>query len=315
MRIGALVSSCVFVGVVGCGGAKGSHALAPNELTADQIDADPMALLPASPVAVANVDARAFYASGTLGAQLASVSEKVIPLGDDAGFNASRDVDRVVAATYSSQGADVVAVVSGRFDEAKIEAAAQAQAAKGASAIAESEYAGHHVFTVNGTGFTILTPKTALAGTQAAMRRALDRVQDGKNKREIAQWMQDTLATPSAAAAIAVDFTQPLTSAAVGSFQISFVKGLKTVRAVADFKPPGMHLAGTLTYVDAASAASASSGMKAAATMESLVAMTGLAPKLHDVSVSANAADVEVSLAVDDQAMRKMIAILPQMVH
>jgi hypothetical protein len=181
--------------------------------------------------------------------------------------------------------------------------------------IAESDYAGHHVFTMNGAGFAILTPKTALAGTQAAMRRALDRVHDGKNKREIAQWMQDTLATPNAAAAIAVDFTQPLTSAAIGSFQLSFAKGLKMVRAVADFKPPGMHLAGTLTYADAGSASSASSGMKAAATMESLVAMTGLAPKLHDVEVNAADTNVQVSLAVDDQAMRKMIAILPQMVH
>jgi hypothetical protein len=220
-----------------------------------------------------------------------------------------------VAASYSTQGADVVAVVSGRFDEAKIEAAAQTQAANGTSGVAESDYAGHHVFTVNGAGFAILTPKTALAGTQAALRRALDRVHDGKNKREIAQWMQDTLATPNAAAAVAVDFTQPLTTAAIGSFQISFAKGLKTVRAVADFKPPGMHLASTLTYADAASAASASSGMKAAATMESLVALTGLAPKLHDVSINTADADVQVSLAVDDQAMRKMIAILPQMVH
>jgi len=311
MRIRVLVFS---LGIVACG-AGGGHAHSPNGLSADQIDADPMALLPSSPLAVANVDARAFYASGSVGAQLAAVSERALPIGSDAGFKASRDVDRIVVAAYSAQGADVVAVVSGRFDEGKIEQSAQQQSAKSEGAIAESDYAGHHVFTVGSSGFTILTPKTALAGTQAAIRRALDRLHDGNTKRDLPQWMQDTLSTPNAAAAIVVDLARPMTSMAIGSFQISFAKGLTMVRALADFKPPGTHIAGTLTYADAESAASASSGLKQAMMMEGLVALTGLAPKLQDVDVSTTDSNVQVSMAVDDQDMTKLVTFLPKLVH
>jgi hypothetical protein len=274
-----------------------------------------MALLPSSPLAVANVDARAFYSSGSVGAQLAAVSERALPIGADAGFEASRDVDRVVVAAYSAQGADVVAVVSGRFDERKIEQAAQSQATRSGGAAAESDYAGHHVFTVGGSGFTILTPKTALAGTQAAIRRALDRLHDGTTKRDLPQWMQDTLSTPNAAAALVVDLAQPTTSLAIGSFQLSFAKGLTTVRALADFKPPGMHFAGTMTYADAQAAASASSGLKQAVTMEGIVALTGLAPRLQDVDVSTTDSNVQVSMAVDDQDMTKLVTLLPKLVH
>jgi hypothetical protein len=311
MRIGALVFS---LSLAGCGPGAG-HAISPSGLSAEQIDADPMALLPAAPVAVASVDTRAFYTSGSVGAQLASLSENLLPLADAAGFKASRDVDRVVAATYSAQGADMVAVVSGRFDEAKITQAVEQQTTKAAGAISESEYGGRHVFSVKGSGFTILTPRTALAGTQAAIRRALDRVHDGNAKRDLPQWMQDTLATPNAAAALAVDLTQPVSSISMGTLQMSFSKGLKMVRAVADFKPPGMHVAGTLTYADAASAASASSGLKQAVTMEGLVALTGLAPKLQEVTVNATDANVSVSLAVDDEDMRKLAAVVPKWVH
>ena len=80
-------------------------------------------------------------------------------------------------------------------------------------------------------------------------------------------------------------------------------------------KPPGTHFAGTLTDGDAAAGSSAASGIKTAVTMEGLVALTGLAPKLQDVNIATTDANVQVSLAIDDQAMRKLIAILPQLVH
>jgi hypothetical protein len=268
-----------------CGGA--GHPQTPSALTADQIDADPIALLPPSPIAVVDVDARAFYASGSVGAQLAALSEKAIPLGDESGFQASRDVDRVVAAAYGSQ--------------------------KAGSAITESDYAGHHVFTVAGGGVSILTPKTALAGTQAAVRRALDRIAAAKTTRELPSWMLDTLGTPNAAAAAAVDFSQPVTSAALGSIPLPAAKGVKTLRAVADFKPPGMHVALTLEYADAATATSAASSLKQAVSLEGLAAMTGLVPKLQQVSIAAAGANVQASFAVDETAMKKLAALLPQL--
>jgi len=66
-----------------------------------------MALLPAAPVAVASVDTRRLLHERSVAHSLASLSENLLPLADAAGFKASRDVDRVVAATYSAQGADM----------------------------------------------------------------------------------------------------------------------------------------------------------------------------------------------------------------
>jgi hypothetical protein len=296
----------------GCGGA--GHPQTPSALTADQIDADPIALLPPSPIAVVDVDARAFYGSGSMGAQIAALSEKVVPLGDEAGFQASRDVDRVVAAAYGSQGADAVAVVCGRFDESKITAAAEAhKTTKAGGTITETDYAGHHVFTVAGGGISILTPKTALAGTQAALRRTLDRVASGKVARDLPSWMLDTLGTPNAAAAAAVDFAQPVTAAALGSLPVPAAKGVKTARAVADFKPPGMHVAMTLEYADAAAASSAANSLKQAVSLESLAALTGLVPKLQAVAIASADTNVQASFAVDEAAMSKLAALLPRL--
>jgi hypothetical protein len=298
----------------GCGGA--GHPQTPSALTADQIDADPIALLPASPIAVVDVDARAFYSSGSVGAQLVALSEKAIPLGDEAGFQASRDVDRVVAAAYGSQGADAVAVLCGRFDESKITAAAEAhKTTKAGGTITESDYAGHHVFTVAGGGVSVLTPKTALAGTQAAIHRALDRIAAVKTTRDLPSWMLDTLGTPNAAAAVAVDFSQPVTSAALASVPLPAAKGVKTLRAVADFNPPGMHVAMTLEYADAATASSAAGSLKQAVSLEGLAALTGLVPKLQQVAIASAGTNVQASFAVDETAMKKLAVLLPQLAN
>jgi hypothetical protein len=312
-----LLGSILLSTALACGGCGGAgHPQTPSALTADQIDADPIALLPPSPIAVVDVDARAFYSSDSVGAQVAALSEKAVPLGEEAGFQASRDVDRVVAATYGSEGADAVAVLCGRFDESKITAAAEAhKTTKAGGTITESDYAGHHVFTVAGGGISVLTPKTALAGTQAAIRRALDRVAAVKATRDLSSWMLETLGTPNAAAAAAIDFSQPVTSAALASIPLPAAKGVKTLRAVADFKPPGMHVALTLEYADAATASAAASSLKQAVSLEGLAALTGLVPKLQQVAIASADANVQASFAVDETAMKKLAVLLPQLAN
>jgi hypothetical protein len=313
----ALLGAWLVVSAAGCAGGKGSvHATTPNELTAEQIDADPLALLPGSAMVVATVDARAFYTSDTVGAQLAAVSEQLMPIGDEAGFKASRDVDRVVLGTYASEGLDLAAVVSGRFDEAKIKQAAESHTqTRAGGLISASQYAGRNVYTVSDVGFTILTPKTALAGTQTGIRRALDRIRDGSPKREVSAWVQETIDTPNAAATVSADFSQPITSAAIGSFSLSWAKGLNRIRAVADFKPPGNHVAGTITYVDAASASAGAAGLEQAASMANLVALTGLTPRLGDLAIKTVDTNVQCSFSLDDQSLRNLAALLPKYVH
>jgi hypothetical protein len=314
-RLAIFAFTCLLA-AAGCGGGAGSHPTTPNELTADQIDGDPLALLPPAAIVVSTVDARAFYTSGTLGAQVAALSEQLIPIGDEAGFKASRDVDRIVAGTYGSEGLDTTAVVSGRFDEGRIRQAAEAHTQTHAGGlIAESTYAGRRVYTVSDVGFTILTPKTALAGTQSGIRRALDRIRDGIAKRDVPTWMEQTIATPNAAATLCADFTQPAVMAAIGSFSLSWAKGVDRVRAVADFKPPGMHVAGTITYADGASASAGAGALQQAATMANLVALTGLTPRLGDLAISTTDANVQCAFSVDDQALRNLLALLPKYMH
>jgi hypothetical protein len=316
MPRGWLLAVCLAASA-GCGGGNaGVHPVTPTALTAEQIDADPLALLPGSATVVATVDARAFYASGSVGSQVAALSEQLIPIGDEAGFKASRDVDHVVLGTYASEGLDLAAVVSGRFDEAKIKQAAEAHTQTHAGGlIAESLYAGRNVYTVNDVGFAILTPKTALAGTQTGIRHALDRIRDGQPKREIPPWVQQTIDTPGAAATVCADFAQPIVTAAIGSFSLSWAKGLNRVRAVADFKPEGTHVVSTITYDDAASASAGAAGLQQAATMANLVALTGLTPKLADVAIAPADKDVQCSFSVDDQSLRGLLVLLPKYVH
>src|SRR5947209_8302543 len=95
------------VALLACGG-KGANAAGSSR---DALDGDPLALLPGSPVFAGNVDARSLFGDATVAAELSALSDKLVPLGDDAGFLPSRDVDRVVFAGYASTGADVAAIV------------------------------------------------------------------------------------------------------------------------------------------------------------------------------------------------------------
>jgi hypothetical protein len=304
---------------VSCGGAKDNTAVvAPSDMTPDRIDADPVALLPAQAVAYGNFDARAFFASSSMGPQVARVTEQIIPIGEEAGFVPSRDVDRVYVGSYAVQGFDVVAVVVGRFDAARIAKVADDKTpTKSGALLVASDYAGRRIYTVNNVGFTILTSKTALAGTEQAIHRALDRIHDGTAKDgDVPKWMLDTINTPNAAAAVAADFaTQPIATASVGALPLPWLKGLKAVRALADFKPPGMHVASTLSYTEPAQATKGGDGLRAVSRIVALAAITGAVPKIQDLTIETKDADVQCSFALDDEGMRKVAAVLPQAVR
>ena len=80
-----------------------------------------------------------------------------------------RDVDRVVVGAYTTSGADAVAIVCGRFDPAKITAATQS---KGGTAIVHGMYAGRDTYAAGPAMYSVLTPKTVVAGTGDGVRRA-----------------------------------------------------------------------------------------------------------------------------------------------
>jgi len=105
-RVVLLLAALAAPAVAACGGKP---AATPVEAALD-LDSDPLALLPGSAVVVANLDAKAMFASASVGAQAGALADALLPLGDDAGFEARRDVDRIVLGVYPSTGADAVAL-------------------------------------------------------------------------------------------------------------------------------------------------------------------------------------------------------------
>ena len=301
---------------VACGGGNQGTVTAhvAGELTPAQIDADPLALLPGQALGVGTIDAHAFYASKSLGPQVAQLTEKYIPLGDEAGFSASRDVDRVTVATYSTQGADACAVVSGKFDEQKIAQVAKNHTpTKAGGLLVESKYAGRTLYTVSNVGFTVLTSHTALAGTEAGIRRALDRIKDGRATRSITPWMLETVETKGSATAVAMDFIgQPAAAAALATVPVSWLKGLRAARILGNFEEPGMHIAGSLTYGQAEEAQAGADGLKDIINKASVLAFIGIIPKLQSLDIKVAGANVECKFAVDDQAMRALLVNIPK---
>jgi len=300
-----LILSILFIAC----GDKNKDAKAPVQDTGMD---DAFALLPGNAIAVGTVDARAFFGSATFGADLAKLVEKYIPLGQEAGFQASRDVDRVTFGSYSYQGVDAAAVIIGRFDEAKIKAVAtQHTPTKGGGMLVLSQYAGRDVYTVNNVGFTILSPTKAIAGTESGIRRVLERIKDNRVKRDIAKWMIETCETPGAAAAVAGDFaTQPMPAEALRQLPIPFLQTMKALRVLVTFKDPGMQIAGSLTYPDGQAALTASEQVKQAASMSKWLSLIGI--KVQNVDIKTEKSDVQVKLEVDDQSLRQLVASAPQ---
>src|SRR5579883_579859 len=295
--------------LLACGG-KG--AAVGGEKKPD-LDADPLALLPGSVVAVGSFEARAVAdlgaSGGAAGAELAGLAGKLLPFGEDAGFNASRDVDRVVLGSYAMGGADFVAVLTGRFDQAKIEAATRA--ADGAP-IVRGAYADRTTYAAAGgpVQCAVLTPRTAAAGSVEALRRLLDRVKAGELERSIPPWMADTIETKGAQIAFAADFsTQPIAAAAIGAVNLDWLKSLRLARAVGNFEAPGMNVAATLTYADPPHAQAAVEGVRVVDGWLKVLGPVLGGMRLQNLQVDADGADLRCKFALDDQALRALLAL------
>jgi len=295
--------------VASCGGAKPAAVAAPPKV---DLDADPLALLPPSAIVVANVDAKALFGAEAIGPQIVELADKLVPLGADSGFDAKRDVDRILVASYTRDGKDVAAVVSGRFDEAKLAAATKA---KNGAPITKASYAGMDTYGVGQGIYAVLTGKTVVAGNPEAVHRVLDLVHDGKTGRTMPAWVADTLKTPGAEIAAAGDFSgQPLTAVAIGMVKLPWIAGTKEVRLLADVKPPGLDVTATLTYPTGEQASAAADGVKGLGTMLNLLGPLIGGMSVHDLAVEAKGADMQCKFAVDEKTLQKLLSMAPHAV-
>jgi hypothetical protein len=311
----AAVALCL---AAACG--KGANTAGGSRPT---VDGDPMALLPGAAIFAGNVDARALFADETVASQLASLSDRLVPLGDDAGFRASRDVDRVVFAAYATTGSDVAAILRGRFDVAKITAATHA---KNGAPIVRGTYAEQATYTVGGIAYAVLTPSTVVAGTGDGLRRVLERVHAGTFDRALPPWVNETLETNGADVAAVADFaTQPVASAAIGSLKLPWLQGLRTARVLAGFPKPGaggtsppppahgLTVAATLGYGVPQQADAAAHGVRFVDGWLKLIGPLLGGIRLQNLEVTTEQSDLRCKFAVDDQALGSLLALVPRL--
>ncbi len=309
----ARVATVAIAFCVSCGGAKQQEVVTPTAapvVSVESMERDPLVLFPSSALAMFTLDTKTFYASPTAGPQAAQLAEKYFPVGAEVGFSASRDLDRATAAFYSTSGADALVAFAGRFDEAKIAQAAQAHTATKAGLLVQSTYANRTLFTINNVGFTVLSPHLVLAGTETSIRRALDRLRDGKVTRDAPAWMLETLSTPAAAAAAAIDL-KSFPPNTFSGLPLKGMNGMTALRLRGNVQPPGMHVAGSVTYVDAQHAQAGAEGLQS--VLQSPIVSMALGLQLRDVKIQPAQSDAQVSFALDDASLRGLLARLPSM--
>src|SRR5690606_21276088 len=94
---------------------------------------------------------------------------------------------------------------------------------------------------------SILTDRTLVFGTQLGVRRVLERVEEGRLKREVPTWFETLLSEKAASFQLGIDLDAQPIPATLGE-KMPFMKGLRAARLLGNFRDPGMNLAGTLTY-------------------------------------------------------------------
>jgi hypothetical protein len=312
--LSALLLWCVLA-LVACGGNKPAEPTTPA--APKTLDSDPLALFPSGPLALARVDAKAVFAAGTSGAELAKLAERFLPIGEEVGFSAARDLSAIYAGSYSMQGVDALVVLTGSFNVEKIQKAADDKTPlKGGTTLTASPYAGRTIYTSRNVGFSVLTPHTVLAGTEAAIRRALDRCRDGVPTRNLPDTLVSTLETAGADGALAADLSNnPIGSINLGPMQLPGTAGLKVTRVLVDFKAPGLNVAGTLTYDTEEHAQAGAEGLKKMAKFVSGFAAIAPVPKLQNFDAKADKLDVQAKFAVDDKALRDLLVALPGLLN
>jgi len=283
---------------------------ADKNLNDEQIDLDPAPLLPGGAIGVLVLDANALYNS-MFGDKVRQVVEKRMPLPPSAGFEPKRDLTKAWIGFYSMQGADMAGVALGHFDRAKIEAAAaSAEPTPLGMPVVKTSYAGRTLYTAGTVGFSVLTAKTALVGNDTGMRRALDRIAEGRVKNQLPSYMQKLLAGTTAPIVFGADFTSsPVPDASRA--ELAFVNGLKTVALVGNFQDPGLNLAGTLTYADPDAARKGAQSLidlrRKVESVAPFLALLGIGQPVRKLEAEPKENDVSFVAGVDGAAVAVLL--------
>jgi hypothetical protein len=298
--------------VVACGGGEEVVIKTADgvELTAADIDRNPLALMPAGAVGVFSLDAPALFQSSA-GGRLLALTQARLPVPSAANFLPERDLTRIVLGLYSFQGVDFMGVATGQFDPAAIERVADGtQTTPLGSPLVRVEYAGRVFYVSANVGFVVLTPHTVVFGNETGIRRALDRIEAGRIAVEMAPELATLIERPGAPMAFGSDARNDPQVAATAS-QLAFLQGLTMMRAVGNFDAPGLNIAGTLTYADSAAAERGGASLQQLkqnlSTVGFLASMLGLVQPVQRLETTVVESSLQVMLAVDGAAAAQLL--------
>jgi hypothetical protein len=171
-----------------------------------------------------------------------------------------------------------------------------------------------------------VTPHTLVAGNEVGMRRALDRLRFGSGEgdkldRAVPAWMAE-LAEPvgktpppgKAPVHLATGIDLESTPGAGAVQGLPVTPGLVRGRVIGNFTPPGVNVAGTLTYRDPIAAATGARDVQTLGSFAKLVSFFtsfGLAgTPTAQAEVKGN--DVGFAMAIDDATVRTLLRVLAQ---
>ncbi len=222
-------------------------------LTAEEIDKDPAALLPGGMAGLLRVDGKAFFNS-TTGPEAVRAATAYIPLTPEMNFDPRRDLENYLAGIYSTTAADFVGVAEGRFDVDAIAAAVAkgAKTSKGTT-VTKVPYGGRDLYVSGDVGFVPLTAKVLLTGSPAGLRRALERMRDGRVKREVPEEDLAFVTTRGSHFGLTLDPKgQSIPQAAIAS--LPFLTGMKRAKVLGTFEGDAVKTGGEVGYADEAAA-------------------------------------------------------------
>jgi len=308
----ALAAAVTAIAGAGCGGAdEGALLVGGERVDSATIDRDPLALLPSGIIMLSYLDAAMLFQS-RLGPEVSQLVTGLLPLGPESNFVPSRDVTRVYGGLYAMQGADFCAVLQGTFDTDAIQRAADAKAMTTAGApLVKSRYGDRDVFVVANVGFVVLTNRTILSGNETGIRRAIDRLRYSKLERSMAKWMTDLVSTQGAAFTVAGDFTKQPTVEA-GAQKYPFLAGLRYMRVVGNFQPPGMNFAGALTYGDPQAAATGAANLQnlqQIANVVTIISSWGMGPTVPPMQIAQSGNDAAFTMQMDESLVRILLRV------
>jgi hypothetical protein len=310
---GRFVAGFVSIGLLFSCGKKEDVIIAAADrvkVTAADVDRDPLALMPSGAIGLMRVDAPAMFRSA-VGQRLKDLVLARIPLPPSAGFEPTRDLAAVYIGIYSMSGANVAGVATGTFNPAAIERAADGTTMTPLGApLVKTTYARQTLYVSRNVGFSVLTEHTVLFGDETGIRRALDRISEGRAAHDVPPWVDDVLRTPNAATAGAFNLVgQAPVEASVKYF--AFLNGLKTARIVGNFEPPGMNFAGTLTYGDPQAAEAASAQLQQTnQTLRSysfLMQIAGIGNPIQKLETVPSGNDTKFVVAVEEKALEWLL--------